>query len=279
MNNVYVTWTRFDNYGSNDPEDQSHIYFSRSNDGTRTFSNPVRISDKGGDCLDDDNTLEGAVPAVGPRGGIYVVWAGPRGLEFDMSLDGGDTWGKDRVIAQMPGGWSSPVEGVSRHNGMPVTRIDLSGNENDGTIYVNWIDERNTDKDVFVTRSRDLGKTWSKPIRVNGDEKRNGSDQFFTWMAIDQTDGSINIVYYDRSLAKDGKAGITLSRSTDGAESFEHFKIDIPPFKCDPSVFLGDYIGVDAFDGRVVATLPHFIEPKKIVLSAAIFEFKQVDNQ
>src|ERR1044071_1040239 len=83
----YLAWTRFDVYGSADPEHHSQIYFSRSTDQGQTFTMPIRISDTGGDCLDGDNTVEGAVPAVGPNGEVYVVWAGPLGLVFDKSLD------------------------------------------------------------------------------------------------------------------------------------------------------------------------------------------------
>ncbi|MBK7266279.1 MAG: hypothetical protein IPI12_08095 [Ignavibacteriales bacterium] len=42
----------------------------------------IKISDKSGDCVDEDNTVEGAVPAVGPNGEVYVSWTGPYGLLF-----------------------------------------------------------------------------------------------------------------------------------------------------------------------------------------------------
>ena len=81
--NVYVAWTRFDVYGSADPLHRSTIWFARSRDGAATFQPPFRISDDSGDAKDGDGTLEGAVPAVGPNGEVYVVWAGPKGLSFD----------------------------------------------------------------------------------------------------------------------------------------------------------------------------------------------------
>jgi hypothetical protein len=165
LGNIYVTWTRFDRYGSSDEEDNSQIYFSSSSDQGESFRPAVRISDLGGDCLDDDNTVEGAVPAVGTNGEVYVVWAGPRGMEFDVSLDGGDKWTDDKKIYDFPGGWSSPVDGAGRHNGMPVTGVDHSQGKYRGSLYVNWIDDRNGDLDVFVGVSRDQGKTWSEPLR------------------------------------------------------------------------------------------------------------------
>ena len=65
-NNIYVTWTQFDNYGSPDPADSSLIMFSRSTDGGQTWSQAARISKEGGDCIDSDNTVEGAVPQLVP---------------------------------------------------------------------------------------------------------------------------------------------------------------------------------------------------------------------
>src|SRR5437016_3560779 len=107
--NVYLAWTRFDVYGSSYPDCHSQIYFSRLNDAANTYPMHFRISDTGGDCRDSDNTVEGAVPAVGPKGEVYVVWAGPLGLVFKKSLDGGLTFGKEKVVGEMPGGWDFEI--------------------------------------------------------------------------------------------------------------------------------------------------------------------------
>ena len=185
---LYVAWTRFDVYGSSKPEHKSHIYFSRSCDNGKTYSPAHRISDTPGDCVDSDNTVEGAVPAVGPKGEVYVAWAGPRGIVCKKSTDGGWTFGKEIVVSDMPEGWDSPAPGIKRHNGLPVTGVDRSKGADAGSVYVNWIDKRNGDLDVFVAASRDGGKTWEQPVRVNDDSKGSGKDQLFTWMAVDSID-------------------------------------------------------------------------------------------
>ena len=272
--NVYVAWTRFDVYGSSNPEHRTQIYFTRSTDQGQTFSMPFQISDNGGDCLDSDNTVEGAVPAVGPNGEVYVVWAGPLGLVFDKSTDGGVTFGKDRVIGDLPGGWDFSVEGLTRANGMPVTGVDLSNGPNKGTLYVNWIDARNGDPDVFVMSSRDGGTTWSSPVRVNDDPVKNGKVQFFTWMAVDPADGSINIVFYDRRYGTGTQTGLTLARSVDGGRSFVNHKIDLPQFNANNRVFFGDYSGISAYDGRVVPAFMHFDNSNALAISVALFRFK-----
>lgn len=255
--NVYVAWTRFDVYGSKDPAHRSHIMIARSRDGGRTFSTPHEISDATGDAIDSDGTVEGVVPAVGPNGDVYIAWAGPKGLVIDKSADGGWTFGHDVVITNMPGGWDLPLRGIERHNGMPITAVDVSDGSHKGSVYVNWIDERNGDTDVFVAASRDGAKTWSAPVRVNDDGK--GFAQMFTWLAVDPVDGSLNVVFHDRrgGVAMGKMTGVTLARSVDGGTTFVNHKVPIPAFDCcDRSAFFGDYNGIDAYGGRVVAVFP-----------------------
>jgi hypothetical protein len=271
---VYLAWTRFDVYGSSDPACHSQIYFSRSTDGGKTFSMPIRISDNGGDCVDSDNTVEGAVPAVGPKGEVYIVWAGPLGLVAKKSLDGGLTFSKDKVMDSMPGGWDFPVTGLDRANGMPVTGVDLSRGPNKGTLYVNWIDARNSDPDVFVSSSRDSGETWSAPIRVNDDPLRNGKVQFFTWMSVDPIDGAVNVLFYDRRDTSGASTKLILARSIDGGRTFVNYPIDQPAFVCDPSVFFGDYSSISAYNGRVVPIFMHFVNDRRLAVSVALFHFK-----
>jgi len=271
--NVYVAWTRFDTYGSKDPLCHSHIYFARSTDGAKTFSMPFRISDKAGDCRDTSSTVEGAVPTVGANGEVYVIWAGPLGLVFKKSLDGGLTFSGDKVIDAMPGGWDFEVDGLGRANGMPVTGVDLSNGPDRGTLYVNWLDARNGDRDVFVMSSRDGGDTWSAPTRVNDDALKNGKAQFFTWMSVDPIDGSINTVFYDRRDTKGTLTKIILARSVDGGKTFVNYPIDLPAFAFDSKVFFGDYTGIAAYNGRVVPMFMHFIEAKRLAVSVAPFHF------
>jgi len=174
----------------------------------------------------------------------------------------------------MPGGWDFSMEGLDRANGMPVTGVDLSNDKNKGTLYVNWIDARNGDRDVFVMSSRDGGETWSAPTRVNDDPLKNGKAQFFTWMSVDPVDGSVNVVFYDRRDTEGTLTKLTLARSVDGGRKFVNHRIDQPPFACDPKVFFGDYTGIAAYNGRVIPIFMHFTEEKKLAVSVALFHFK-----
>jgi hypothetical protein len=157
---------------------------------------------------------------------------------------------------------------------MAVTGVDLSNGPNKGTLYVNWIDARNGDPDVFLMSSKDGGETWSAPVRVNDDPVKNGKVQFFTWMSVDPVDGSVNLVFYDRRDTAGAMTGIIMARSVDGGKTFVNHKIDAPAFKCTESVFFGDYTGISAYGGRVIPIFMHFDEQKKLAVSVALFRFK-----
>ena len=272
--NLYVAWTRFTRYGSASPDDSSFIYIVKSSDGGRTFSRPARIPAGGGDALDGDGTVEGAVPAAGPDGTVYMTWSGPRGIEFTRSRDGGASWERARTILEQPGGWDIKIEGLLRANGMPVTAADISDGPHRGTVYVNWADERNGDSDIFLASSVDDGVTWSEPLRVNQDPVGNGRGQFFTWMSVDPVDGSVNIVYYDRREGDGSGVHVYLARSTDGGRSFAEYRISEQPFVPRADRFFGDYNGISAYGGRVAALWTRY-GPEANVLRAVVIDFAE----
>jgi len=251
-NNIYTTWTQFDSYGSSSSTDSSIILFSRSTDAGNTWSSALRINKKAGDCIDGDNTVEGAVPCTGPNGEIYVSWSGPLGIVMDKSTDGGSTWlTEDKFVTSQPTGWDYGVPGIYRANGLPVTACDISNGPHRGNVYVNWSDQRNgaADTDIWFIKSTDGGNTWSSVKRVNDDPP--GKQQFFTWMTIDQKNGDIYFVFYDRRNYTNTQTDVFMARSTDGGETFTNFKVSSTPFTPQSSVFFGDYTNVTAFNGKV----------------------------
>jgi len=251
-NTIYMCWTEFDQYGSNNPMDSSRIFFTSSTDQGASWSTPIRINALGGDCLDSDNTVEGAVPAAGPNGQVYVAWAGPQGIVFNKSLNGGQTWlAQEQLVDPMPGGWDMDIPGIYRANGLPVTACDRSGGPNNGNIYINWCDQRNgvTDTDVWLVKSTDGGATWSSPSRVNDDTTNR--QQFFTWMTVDQTTGFVWFVFYDRRNYLNTSTDVFMAVSKDGGNTFTNFKVSSTPFVPVSGVFFGDYTNVTASDNVV----------------------------
>jgi len=246
-----MTWTEFDNYGSSSPNDSSRIKFSRSTDRGLSWSDAITISDRSGDCIDEDNTVEGAVPCVGPNGEVYVSWAGPLGLMFDKSTNGGTSWNIDKFVSTIPGGWDYAVPGIYRTNGLPVTACDTSQSPFRGNIYINWTDQRNGtgNTDVFLTKSTDGGNTWSSVKKVNDDNTTR--HQFFTWMTIDQTTGVLYFVFYDRRNTSNNLTDVYVARSIDGGETFENFKVSESSFDPSSNIFFGDYTNIAAMNKMV----------------------------
>jgi aminopeptidase N len=94
------------------------------------------------------------------------------------------------------------------------------------------------------------------------------------WMSVDPIDGSVNMVFYDRRDTEGALTKLTLARSVDGGRSFVNYKIDVPPFVCNPKVFFGDYSGISAYNGQVVPIFMHFTPDKRLAVSVALFHFK-----
>ncbi len=274
-NALLCTWTEFDKYDSKDlDKDHSRILFSRSDDGGKTWSEAIQINEFEGDCLDNDNTTEGAVSAFGPNGEIYVTWAWNNKIWLDKSLDGGKTWlDKDILVADQPGGWTYDIPGLTRCNGMPVLVCDLSNGPNRGTLYVNWSDQRKgeEDTDVFLVKSTDGGNSWSNAARVNDDKK--GRQQFLSWLAIDQTNGFLYCMFYDRRNYLDERTDVYVAVSQNGGKTFKNMKVSASPFDPTRDVFFGDYNNISAHDGVV---RPIWTRLDKGVLSVwtAIMDFK-----
>jgi hypothetical protein len=270
--NIYVTWTQFDKYGSKDPACESTILLSRSSNGKK-WSKPIKIAQSPGNCLDDDDTTEGAVPAVTADGkSVFVAWAKSGKIYFDRSLDGGTTWlTNDIVIAEQPGGWAMNIPGLSRSNGMPVLVCDNTRKGNlSGVLYLVWADQRHgeNDTDIWFIRSVNFGDNWTTPIRINTDGP--GKHQFLPWITVDPATGYLYIVYYDRSAYDDLQTDVRLAYSVDGGSTFKNIKISESPFVPDAAVFFGDYNNIAAYKGTIVPIWTRMDEGKTSVVTTII---------
>ncbi|HYH04178.1 MAG TPA: sialidase family protein, partial [Bacillota bacterium] len=222
-------------------------------DGGNIFEESLILSDTVGDCKDGDNTLEGATPAVGPDGTVYVAWSGHGHIYFDKSTDGGKTFGKDAIIAGQAGSWEMPIDHIMRANGMPFLVCDNSGGKYNGNLYLLFGDETHGDADIMIMKSPDGGKTWTGKKRIHKDAEGNGKDQFFGHLAIDQTTGDIFVIYYDRRNSENNLfVDVYVAYSTDGGETFTERRVTNEPFAAPgATVFFGDYNGIAAHKGIV----------------------------
>lgn len=273
--NVYLTWTQFDKYGDPSRDCFSNILFSKSRNG-RKWSEPVILSGTPGDCIDDDNTAEGAVPAIGTDGKIYVAWANQNKIYLDRSYDGGTTWlQEDIVLTDQPGGWDLKIPGHDRSNGMPVLRINGSKTNALNHLYLVWADQSNgtNDTDIWFMRSVDKGDHWSPVHRVNNDQP--GKHQYLPWMTVDNTTGYIYIVYYDRREYDDNSTDVFVAFSIDGGTSFKNVKISETPFIPTEETFFGDYTNISATNG-VIAPIWARMDSGVTSIITSIFTHEQL---
>jgi|HubBroStandDraft_1064217.scaffolds.fasta_scaffold00057_15 hypothetical protein len=237
--NLYVGWTRW-------TLTNSELMFTRSTDDGKTWSKPLEIDSQPGLPRDDNGAAEGFAGAVGPDGTLYAIWSQGNEILLATSRDGGVTFSRARTIIH-----TAPmmfaVQTLERANGFPQVAIDPRSRR----LYVTWSDYRNGDLDIFCSTSDDGGKKWNEPVRVNNDPVHDGADQFFQWLAVDTTDGTANVIFYDRRGDPQNRTQtVTLARSTDGGRSFQNYAWTAEAFEAS-GVFFGDYTGIAASGGRV----------------------------
>lgn len=237
--NLYVGWTRW-------TMTDSEIMLARSTDDGQTWSTPIEIDRHPGLPRDDNGAAEGFAGVVAPDGTLYAVWSQDNDIFLTFSRDGGKSFSRARAILH-----TAPImfaiDTLDRANGFPQISIDPRSKR----LYVTWTDYRNGDLDVFCSSSSDGGKKWNAPVRVNNDSLRNGADQFFQWLAVDPTDGSVNLLFYDRREdPQNRKQIVVLARSTDEGNTFQNYAWSTEPFEAG-GVFFGDYSGIAAYGGRV----------------------------
>jgi hypothetical protein len=179
-------------------------------------------------------------------------------FEVIRSTNGGRTWGRPVVVAP-----DTSVLDVDPNTGAPLrTGIDLpfpAIDSHTGTLYMAY---EGTDftagryNQIQLVRSTDGGRTWTAPVRVNGDP---ATPAFTPSIAVTE-DGDVGVTYYDLRTLRPGNT-TTLPTSTwltvspRGGERFGHERRIAPVFDhlqapFARGYFLGDYQGLAAFDDQ-----------------------------
>jgi hypothetical protein len=198
---LYVIWS--DTRGESE-----NIYFSRSEDGGRTWLAPnVRISDVPTGLEDYPPSM-----AIDETGILYTTWTRyqrAKHIYFAKSSDRGDTWTSSVQV-------DDNSSGVKK---LPIIRVDVIGD-----IYVVWEDHRPyDDTDIYFARSTDGGETWTDPnVRINDDPS---AYQRSPSMVIDPW-GDLYVAYDGHP---DGEySHIYMVKSTDGGDTWSrpHVPVD-----------------------------------------------------
>ncbi|MCK5839169.1 MAG: exo-alpha-sialidase, partial [Bacteroidales bacterium] len=251
-NNIYLVWIK--DRGLNQPLPYGDIYFSRSTDAGVTFSQEITLNNP------SNNMGNMPIPTVAKDGTLYVCWVDcdvtiqtgdPNAdMRFNVSSDGGVTWGTDTFIATFdlpPRNLNNLLE--TRVFGASVIRAHPSNPNILYIVYAADPDGAGADEsDIYFIKSTDGGTSWSStPIRVNDDNTTY--DQILPWMEV-KPNGIIDIAWYDRrNDPLDVIWDVYFSNSTDGGNSFStNIPISQAPFTTPNTPlsgrWMGEYLGL-----------------------------------
>jgi hypothetical protein len=193
-NNLYVVWQDARN---NESYDDYEIYFKKSTDNGKTWSEEMRLSN--GPHYSD-------YPKVAVNGNnIHVIWTDDRNLDgfdiyYNRSNDGGETWlGEERICpataSGSPGYLDIAVNGSNVH-----------------VVYGDCSEALNSDFHIYYINSSDNGQTWSTRQRLTSLIRNPNHPS----MAVN--DNNVHIVWMDHyDKNGQGTAGaIFYMNSTDG---------------------------------------------------------------
>lgn len=198
------------------------VVVSRSTDGGKTFSNPVRIlpnnldGNVGNAAVLSDGTLVVTFFDYASNGRDKIRTLKQRRLWVSASKDGGLTFSTPRFVAEFadPDPATLPRSGPNRM---------LAANQSSGTIrdrlYMVWTDFESGSTDIKVSYSTNEGETWSEPLTVN-DPHAKGIDNATPAIAMNRS-GVVGVAWYDRRNDASNKCfEIFFTASLDGGLSF-----------------------------------------------------------
>jgi len=149
---VDVVWSD----SSTDPTNPD-IFFVRSADGGKSWTEPMDISNTPGVCAEPSL-------AIGPHDSIHVVWSDTstgvrnRDIYYVCSKDGGRKWAKDQLlpavdISSTPGSSSEPSIAVGAEGIVHVAWADTTAGATHPDIYYVWRENNAWTKPVNVSKS------------------------------------------------------------------------------------------------------------------------------
>lgn len=176
--------------------------------------------------------------AIGPAGQVMQVCAltesgqGGGKLFVNVDADGlGPAGFGDRIFvaATHVGGFDFiPAQPDRSVDAEPGLAWDRTGKAHNGRVYLVYTLEQQNESDntdIYVRYSDDNGANWSEPTRVNDDATANS--QFLPKIALDQTSGSIAVVWHDaRNDLGTGGPGDTNGLPNDDAQFWGAFSTD-----------------------------------------------------
>ena len=261
---IYVAW---DNATGNSKGNDLQV--SYSTDGGVTMSDPVAATASLGG---GPKGSFGADPYVTSNGTLHVAWLDYQNQRIAeaSSTDGGVSYGPVHTIAPTLLRFDTSIPAQNVRGAVVYPSCGAMG----ATLYCSWGDETIANGfDVFLSKSTDGGVTWSPQRRVTSDT--GNADQFNHWLAVDPSNNSVNVAFYDTRQDPTNKTTLySLARSTDGGSTFSFQTVATAPTdETTPGANLGnqygDYEGIAARNGIV---RPVWTDRRAAVIAAGLRE-------
>jgi hypothetical protein len=198
-NRIYVIW-----------HNGQPAFVNRRTGPTGTWQTPVQVSG-----AETTGTAIGGDITTNSTGEVFAFWpdTGSRRLLVARSTNGGASFQAPVAIATTFAAYDIGVPAFAARRAL----IYLSGaayrDAADNFVYAVWTDltgapgctssanepgsntASNCKSRIWFARSVDGGTTWQQPTMLNGQASRN--DQFNPRLAVDDTDGTLMVAYYD----------------------------------------------------------------------------------
>jgi hypothetical protein len=239
---------------------------------TWTWSHTEVVPDDPGSGGRGPSANQWATPVVDETGGLNIAYAIEEcntafdpALLFKRSTNGGVGFSAQMRIDK-PGQFA---DNPSRQDVLPgkhQARVPISPSLAFDPVrdrllfaYQNNVDRASTGADISLQTSDDFGATWSdtSTIAVTPTEAAAPKDQFFPWLAVDESTGDAFAIWYDnRNDPTNQLIETFVGVSTDGGQTWENELISDVAwnpgdafFSC--GCFIGDYNGI-ALGGSLV---------------------------
>ncbi len=224
---IYLTWLAASELGLYKfTEPGNPIQAVRSEDGGRTWTDPVEVNDS------KRVRAVAPSPAVGPDGELYVLYLdlGEDRLDYEGAHRGrgGPPYdGKwQLVLARSTDRGASWKESVVEDSLVPTERfiaftppfptIAVDGER----VYAAFQNGRLGDADVDLWSLPPGESSWKGPVRVNDTRRRDGTSQYLPKLGV-APDGRLDVVYFDRRDDRsDLLNDVSLQSSFDEGDSF-----------------------------------------------------------
>ncbi|MDP9075287.1 MAG: glycoside hydrolase [Actinomycetota bacterium] len=224
---IHLVWIHADSTpGAGFSPTANPIMASHSDDGGRTFSTAVQVSDPA------RRRVVAPVLALGPNHAVNIayydlgddavdyqgleggVWSGTWSIVETTSTDGGRSFGPATVVDDR----IVPDGRVMLIFTMPPPALVAVG---DRRLCAAWTDARTGDPDAML-RCSDDRRSWGVLVRLNDDPVGNGRTQYQPHLSV-APNGRIDAVFYDRrGDPQDMRNDVYYTFSTDGGHVFAY---------------------------------------------------------